>query len=282
MIGIKYLIGAVLMAASFISCEESGNKTATANENEAENEVVVERTLRVMSYNIHHANPPSIEDKIDIEAIVKVIKAENPDLVALQEVDFNTERSGEGNQAELIAEALDMEYYFAKAIYYDNGEYGNAILSKFPIKNSEILALPNHPEDNTENRVVALGLIEINANQNILFGSTHLDYKTDSKSRILQVKKLIEMASEWNEPLILGGDFNDGPNSETIQLLDSELKRTCKTCPPTIPVENPKRAIDFIYYKHPQAKFQVKSHKVIPEEYASDHRPVFAEIDIVK
>ncbi|WP_157822105.1 endonuclease/exonuclease/phosphatase family protein [Salegentibacter salinarum] len=282
MIGVKYIIGAVLMAASFISCEESGNKTTTADENKAENEMIVDRTLRVMSYNIHHANPPAEEDKIDIAAIVKVIKAEDPDLVALQEVDFSTERSGEGNQAELIAKALDMEYYFAKAIDYDNGEYGNAILSKFPIKEGEILDLPNHPEDNTENRVVALGLIEINEDQNILFGSTHLDYKKDSKSRILQVKKLIESANERNEALILGGDFNDDPDSETIQLLDSELERTCKTCPPTIPVKNPQRAIDFIYYKHPQTKFQVKSHKVIPEEYASDHRPVFAEIDIVK
>lgn len=282
MFGVKYILGAVFMAASFISCEENGNKTTKVNEKETENEVTVDRTLGVMSYNIHHANPPSKEDEIDIAAIVKVIKAENPDLVALQEVDFSTERSGEGNQAELIAKALDMEYYFAKAIDYDNGEYGNAILSKFPIINGEVLALPNHPEDNTENRVVALGLIEIHEDQNILFGSTHLDYKKDSKSRILQVKKLIESANERNEALILGGDFNDDPDSETIQLLDSELERTCKTCPPTIPVKNPQRAIDFIYFKHPQAKFQVKSHKVIPEEYASDHRPVFAKIDIVK
>jgi len=282
MIGVKYIIRAVLMAASIISCEENGNKTAKENEGENENEVLVDRTLRVMSYNIHHANPPSEIDKIDVQAIVKVIKAKNPDLVALQEVDFSTDRSGEGNQAELIAKALDMEYYFAKAIDYDNGEYGNAILSKFPIRNGEVLALPNHPEDNTENRVVAIGLIDISEDQNILFGSTHLDYKEDSKSRILQVNELIEIARDENRPLILGGDFNDDLDSETIRLLDSEFERTCKTCPPTIPVNDPQRAIDFIYFKHPQAKFKVKTHKVIPEEYASDHRPIFAEIDVIK
>jgi endonuclease/exonuclease/phosphatase family metal-dependent hydrolase len=64
------------------------------------------KSLRIMAYNIHHANPPSRSDSIDIPAIVRTIRAQDPDLVALQEIDGNTERSGEGNQAEIIADSL--------------------------------------------------------------------------------------------------------------------------------------------------------------------------------
>ena len=52
-----------------------------------------------MSYNIHIGNPPSKPGIIDMKAIIKAIKIENPDLVALQEVDVNTNRSGKINQA---------------------------------------------------------------------------------------------------------------------------------------------------------------------------------------
>jgi hypothetical protein len=48
--------------------------------------------LRVMTYNIHHGNPPTKEasGEIDLEAIVAAIRKEAPDLVALQEVDVHT------------------------------------------------------------------------------------------------------------------------------------------------------------------------------------------------
>ena len=57
------------------------------------------RVLKIMSYNIHIGNPPSKPGIIDMKAIIKAIKIENPDLVALQEVDVNTARSGKINQA---------------------------------------------------------------------------------------------------------------------------------------------------------------------------------------
>ncbi|PKD21647.1 hypothetical protein APR41_01265 [Salegentibacter salinarum] len=75
--------------------------------------------LKVMAYNIHHANPPSKPDTIDIDAIIKTIQGQDPDIVALQEIDANTTRSGEGNQAEILEERLGMNVFFSKAINYD-------------------------------------------------------------------------------------------------------------------------------------------------------------------
>ena len=72
--------------------------------------------LRVMSYNIHHANPPAKEKEgaIDVNAIAKAISLQHPDLVALQEVDVNTKRSGNINEAVLLAQKAKDEFLFWK------------------------------------------------------------------------------------------------------------------------------------------------------------------------
>src|SRR5690606_28018267 len=103
-------------------------------------------------YNIHHANPPSKPALIDIDAIARAIKDQDPDLVALQEVDVNTQRSGKFNQAEEIARRLGMSFFFAKAIDHGGGDYGVAILSKFPMSETAIHSLPTEPNTKGEPR----------------------------------------------------------------------------------------------------------------------------------
>jgi len=270
-------LGVTLMT-SFSSCSSSKNPSQAPNAQINENQ----ENLRVMSYNIHHANPPSRPDVIDIDAIVATIKTHDPDFVSLQEVDANTERSGKGNQAGIIAERLGMYFYFAKALNYDGGRYGNAILSKYPLKNATSQILPNAPDDITEERVLAFAEVKLPEGPEMIFASTHLDYKKDSSSRIVQLEKILEISQKVGKPMILAGDFNDIEGSATIKLLDSEFTRTCRDCAPTIPVNEPNRAIDFIAFTHPENKFKVKSHKVINETYASDHLPIIAVIELME
>ena len=113
--------------------------------------------LKVMTYNIHHCNPPSLpEGQIDVPAIAKVINEAQADLVALQEVDVNTERSGKGkNQARELAKLTGMHFYFAKAIDHQGGDYGVAVLSKFPLLDSLHLPLPLPEGVKGEPRTVA-------------------------------------------------------------------------------------------------------------------------------
>src|SRR5262245_12961345 len=102
----------------FISCNRHANPTAGKN-----------NTISVLSYNIHHANPPSRADVIDIEAIAKVINQQQPQLVALQELDVHTKRSGVTlHEAQELGRLTGMQYYFFKTIDYDGGEYGIGIL----------------------------------------------------------------------------------------------------------------------------------------------------------
>ena len=232
------------------------------------------RSLKIMAYNIHHANPPSKPDFIDINAIAKVIMDANPDLVALQEVDVNTKRSGVNlNQAKELARLTGMNFYFEPSIPFQGGGYGNAILSKFPIEEKAFYSLS--AEEGTEPRAVLTIQVTIPGKQKVKFASTHLDFSVSSNTA-RQAKDLIDYYKKEKLPVIIAGDFNAVAGSEAIATMDSGFTRTCTgNCPPTIPVINPKKAIDFIYFKSKKG-FKVIHHEVISETYASDLLPIFA------
>ncbi len=235
------------------------------------------RTLKVMTYNIHHCNPPSTSNKIAIEAIAKVIKSQNPDLVALQEVDVNTIRSGKGNnQAEQLAKLCGMYYFFAKAIDYEGGEYGVAVLSRFPIIDSMVVPLPILPDYKEELRTVAVVTISLGKNKNLVFGSTHLGLK--EPNRLIQTEKIIEKLGVLEKPVIIAGDFNAVPESSVISKLDKIFTRSCiQNCKFTVPEINPNKTIDYIMYNS-NFKGKVSYTQVIDEQFASDHLPVVSEL----
>lgn len=237
-------------------------------------------TLRVMTYNIHHCNPPSKEaaGTIEVNTTASVISRENPDIVALQEVDVNTRRSGFTDQAQLLAQKLGMFAYFGKAIDYDGGAYGVAILSKFALSNNSLYPLPETVNPASENRVLAVSSINFRNGRTVFFGSTHLDV-TSAGNRDLQAAEINRIASLQNTPFIVAGDFNAEPQSSTIQILEQKFNRTCSACDFTIPVSNPTKTIDHIAYSK-GAPINVRFTKAVQEKYASDHLPVITELII--
>jgi len=261
------VLEAALWAVSFSSCTSAISEQADSRNHQEAFE------LSVMSYNIHHANPPSSPKVIDLEAIARVIEEQQPQLVALQEVDVLTVRSGKVDQAKALAERLDMNYYFAKAISFEGGEYGVAILSRFPISETQTCSLPMQPDSGGEPRVLASAKVELPGGIFIRFANTHLDALGTDENRLLQIEKIAEISSKDELPMIIAGDFNAPPGSAVINVLDQSFSRSCNPCAPTIPVIEPERAIDFIAYR-PSEAFTVKSHQVLPETYASDHLPV--------
>lgn len=247
----------------------TGNLTASAGAEPQE--------LRVMSYNIRHANPPSRKGVIDMEAIVRVIRSENPDLVALQEVDVNTVRSGKVNQAEVLAGMLGMHYFFAKAIDFDSGEYGVAILSRYPISDTQVVPLPEDAAPEAEDRVLAKTSVTLPDGRVIYFGSTHLDVMS-AANRLQQIQKINAIATSSKLPFVLAGDLNDLPESTAMAELGKVFTGTCESdCEPTFPQDVPDRTIDYIAFTQ-ASPFEVLTHKVVPERYASDHLPIVATL----
>ncbi len=234
--------------------------------------------LTIMSYNIHHANPPSKANYIDIDAIAAVINKHQPDVVALQEVDVNTRRSGL-NEAVVLAEKTKMNFYFAKAIDHDGGDYGVAILSRYSLTGGTTHKLPTAAGTNGEPRVLALASIEVNGKK-IILACTHLDAQRNDTNRVLQINAITGILQQETNPVILAGDLNAAAGGAVINTLDQHFTRTCiQNCGFTIPQVNPTKTIDFIAYK-PSNSFTVLSHTVIDEQYASDHLPVIATLKL--
>ena len=79
-------------------------------------------------------------DKRDLEAIAGFIKDCGADIVAMQEVDCGCDRSAGIDMAAYISEhALYAYYHFITIRPFQNGLYGTAILSKYPITDKKTI-----------------------------------------------------------------------------------------------------------------------------------------------
>jgi len=170
------------------------------------------KNLKVMTYNIRGARTDDGEIKLD--TIIREIKKLDPDILALQEVDYHLPRSHFENQVEIIGKKLEMNYLYVPNLNFVIGSYGNAILSKFPIMEYEYFQLPSKSESR--------GLVRAQINtgiQNIDVYATHLGLPYTE--RVDQVASLNTLISNGPMPKLLLGDFNTKPTEIPIQSLRS-------------------------------------------------------------
>ncbi|WP_236696339.1 endonuclease/exonuclease/phosphatase family protein [Rhodopirellula islandica] len=235
--------------------------------------------VRVLCYNIHHGE--GVDGKLDLERIAKVIQSVHPDVVTLQEVDQNASRSGSVDQPAELSRLTGMQVAFGANIPLQGGHYGNAVLSKYPIVDHRNQHLPNF--DNGEQRGVLSAELEIpGLDEPLLLLATHLDSRRKDGERIASAKAINQIVSQTlSRPALLAGDMNDVLNSPTLNELDASWTRANEQALPTIPVANPQRQIDFILFR-PSNHWKVIQVKVLDEAVASDHRPIFAVLELIQ
>ena len=173
--------------------------------------------LKIMSLNIHHG--AGIDTKIDLYRIASLILKQNPDFVALQEVDFNVNRSRNVNQAQILGELTGMFSFFAKHMDYQNGLYGQAILSKIPIISIDVHPF-NEISGSEQRSFVETSLLFNNTITKII--SVHFDPNMNSEINNKQALKLVELYH--NDSVILTGDFNADISSKTINIIKQYWK----------------------------------------------------------
>lgn len=232
--------------------------------------------IKVLTYNIHHGE--NVRGEQQLQGIANVILATDPDLVALQEVDSMTQRTGKTDQLKELAAQTGMYIYFGKAMNYDGGGYGTGILSKFPIKTQYSIALPPNGAG-SEPRVAAVVTVRVPGRDSILqFVSTHLDHLDAPAGRLQQVSMLLQQFQP-QFPAIVAGDFNAVPDTKEIGLMTAHFIDATQSLGATWPSEKPEKKLDYIFLsgKH---KWEVKNASVIGEAVASDHRPVLTELEL--
>lgn len=226
----------------------------------------VQNTLKLMSYNIKNAN--GMDNVCNFQRIANVINNTSPDVVAIQEVDSMTNRSGQKYVLGEIAERTQMHGYFAPAIDYDGGKYGIGLLTKQVPLRLQTLPLPGREEART------LILAEF---ADYIYCCTHMSLTEEDRMKSLELVKAFTSSS--TKPLFLAGDMNAEPESGFIKKLQKDFQILSNPKQHTFPAPDPKETIDYIATLKQNAKgFAVISAKVINEPMASDHRPILVEL----
>ncbi len=230
-------------------------------------------TLRILSYNIHHGE--GTDGAVDLARVAAIIAAIKPDIAALQEVDCNMPRTSRVDQLRELAEQTQMTGLFGCALDRGaDGHYGNAILSRLPVKSYANYPLPGEP------RAVLAAEIDLSSVYDdattMLFMATHLD--TASAPRLASIPQLEEARSKHRrQPAILAGDLNATPDSPTLAALsqcwsNTTAEREIVTFP-----HGDQRQIDYILLR-PQKRWRVASVQSVDDTIASDHLPIFADL----
>jgi len=234
----------------------------------AQTEADSSKIVKVLTFNILHG--ATTKGDFDLDVIASVINKVNPDLVALQEVDFITRRARNYDLATELGWRTKMAPLFGRAMYFDNGEYGEGVLSKYSFLQTRNVALPFSPGN--EPRAALEVLVLLPPNDTIAFVGTHLDHTRDEKDRIAQAKKINEVFSSNKYPTILAGDLNAIPGSIPISILEEMWQPSydIENPAPTFTSENPEKKIDYIMF-YPKNRWRVIETKVIADPIASDH-----------
>ena len=232
-------------------------------------------TLRVMSFNILHG--ATTKNDFNLDTIAGVINYYQPDLVAMQEVDFKTNRANKYDLPTELGIRTKMVSLFARAMYYDGGEYGEAVLSKLTFIGSENLGLPHLPD--SEPRAALVTRIKTKNGNTIQFVGTHLDHLKDETDKVMQAKAIVAQLGDTEYPTLLVGDLNAVPNSSPISIISEKFSKPDhpKAWEGTFPATGPTICIDHIMFNQAE-KWKVLDYEVLCENYASDHCIVIATL----
>lgn len=225
------------------------------------------RKLTVMSYNVHHCE--GMDNKVDEERIARIISVNQPDVVAIQELDSVTKRCP-AYQLQVLGEKTGMYYTYAKSIDYGGGKYGIGILSK-----ERPICVKRIPLPGAEPRVLLICEFH-----DYYYACTHLCLKAVNRIKSLSI--ILQQAELADKPFFIAGDWNALPQEEFIQGMNHHFDYISNKQISTFPSDHPKRCIDYIAFYRASIKksIKVKKYTVLSEPVASDHCPIKATVNI--
>lgn len=233
--------------------------------------------LKVMSYNIKHGE--GMDGIIDLSRSAVIIKAQAPDLCALQEIDESCTRTAKVHQTAFLADYTSMTGIFGKFMDFQGGEYGLASLSAKPLESTKVLRLP---DGSNEPRSSVILQVKIAEGRIIAFANVHFDYVQDSPFRMEQAKTLVKYLDELHMASIITGDFNCTPDSPTMKFFEEQgFVFVQKGEDSQSFQDGEKLEIDHVIFRDSdRIKFTAKSIFLLNEPVVSDHRPLVAILGV--
>ncbi|PAW60669.1 MAG: hypothetical protein B9S37_08270 [Verrucomicrobiia bacterium Tous-C3TDCM] len=224
--------------------------------------------LTVMTWNIHRC--VGADEKMDIARVAEFIRNQNPAVVVIQEVDQGTQRSRGVKQADELAKLLGWKVFFGKAIDFQGGEYGQAILSPMQLENPRVIRL----SEEGEARIAVVADVMHRGERFTIMG-VHLDVGGGER-RLREAKVLLGDLAKNKGCIVVAGDWNEEPDQGVGELLRKasfvmQLKKgNVETCPE----DQPKLEIDHFWARGCKTMGQAF---VLEDSKASDHRAVLCK-----
>ena len=226
----------------------------------------VKPRLRVLTYNIHHGE--AMDGEFDYERLSKVIADLKPDVVGLQEVDCKTERSSGVDQAEVLGKRTKMNHVFGQAMPYRGGQYGEAVLSRFPIVKTENYPLPYRPGQEPR-AALSVRIKPDNGMPELVFVVTHLCHQ-NGETRTWQARQINQVfPAKDGPPTILVGDLNARTDSAPMMELLAER---------WVDTVAPQSQIDYVLTRKGDP-WRVIEVNIVEELVVSDHKPVLVVLE---
>jgi endonuclease/exonuclease/phosphatase family metal-dependent hydrolase len=242
------------------------------------------REVTVLVYNIHAGMDTARQS--NLARVAEVVRRTGADLVLLQEVDRNTQRSGPTDQPAVLARLTGYSVAFGRTIGFQGGDYGIALLSRWPIRRDTLIPLavtapPGRTAEGREQRGVLVAWVDAPGGPLAVL-NTHLDASGEELWRAQEIAGVLRAAATVDTaavPLLVGGDMNALPESPIHQSLGGAgLRDAWAGCGTgdvrTFPVNAPARRIDYLYLA---GAVRCVEARVLPE-FASDHRPLLVRL----
>jgi endonuclease/exonuclease/phosphatase family metal-dependent hydrolase len=236
--------------------------------------------LTVMTYNIRQGR--DVEGVLDLARTAEVIRAQQPDLVALQEVSRHWAAESEfRDQPAELERLLEMPCVFGANLDRDplapgapRRQYGTAVLSAWPVLASQNILLPR---SSTENEQRGLLVVDVDLDgAPFRLHNTHLSVSADD--RPLQVEAILAEADEAAVPHALLGDLNAPPTAPELRPLFERWRDAWSVAGEgdsfTFPAAAPRVRIDYVLVS-PQLRVSAAR---VPALQGSDHLPLVAEL----
>lgn len=238
--------------------------------------------LRVATYNVHGC--VGIDGRRSETRIAEVIASLNADIVGLQELDLGRARSARVDQARVIAEQLSWHSLFEPAMRHGDEHYGNAVISRFPLRLHRVCQLEGRGTWYCRETRVALWVEAKTDHGLVHVVNTHL-----ALGRVESFRQAAQLASaEWlggaltEMPLVLLGDFNSLPGWRAHRALAKQLldlrAHLRSGAHRTFPTRLPLLAVDHIFVNARLQPVTLRTHRNATARLASDHYPLVAEL----
>ncbi len=225
--------------------------------------------MRILTYNIRAGRGLDCAPALERQAAA--IRALAPDVVAIQEVDRRTQRAGGADQAAALAAATGLHAAFARAIDFEGGQYGVALLSRERPGSVRVVPLPSPHDEDRALLVADFG--------GFVFAATHLPLHDGD--RAAAVDGILAELLPSPRPVFLAGDWNATPESDTLRQIGRGFVLLSDPRVPTFPADEPDRCIDYVAVDRAHADaVRGAVARVVDEPSASDHRPVLVDVPV--